>query len=448
VLDHLPVKTCTPNRSLIYTSLEEVFKIQSSWSCPLASTSTVVLITVILGYPAEGAVSVVVLLAAWWFQAQRLRRRFEQDALCVAISPVQSVHIQEVARGGLLCFLQGFLTGFHCGGRIRYTTDENCCICHENLTFDRALMQVRQVDSSAEVKAFVRPGSFELVALLHEGELIWVLGQQPFQLTVASVLAEIVRKLKRFAVILLFTLIFALIVHMFSCYADPAFREFNVASACALYLTVLAMALLKSTGWLCQGMFSPRFSSCQRVIEWWCFSFLVMLLTAMAIPGMVGADQKNKQRQVIANMVELSSIVENYARLHSGQFPADVEGDIRFYYPGGSPAERKPGCPPVNPFTKRPEWPIRGAIKNIRLARQAPSGKLSPGVVEYSPISNSEGKITDYAIRGAKGYGVAVDGFYAQRPNSKTWKTLVICAAKKDVPMCTDPRCGHCLDSD
>jgi hypothetical protein len=200
----------------------------------------------------------------------------------------------------------------------------------------------------------------------------------------------------------------------------PAFQELNVAALCALPLSVLALAVIMTACSICQRSLFLRTESSPTLNGarfWWILFAFLVVPSMFAIPSVVGSCYMRKNGQVKANMSHLTLVLGLYALDHGGQYPPDISGEARYYYPDGSPTEHKTGRPPVNPFTNKTEWPICGKIKIIDRARSAPHRLLAKGALEYCPITNSQGKITDYVIRGGDSNGLAL---YKRRSNPRT----------------------------
>jgi len=130
--------------------------------------------------------------------------------------------------------------------------------------------------------------------------------------------------------------------------------------------------------------------------------FVIFVLGAIALPNLIGAQDKTREAAVKANMRIAQIAVESYATDHGGVYP-DNPTDPGFvsYLPGGNPLAGKAGADPVNPYTNRAEPIVKGLITNVGVARLAnPEIMEREGQVEYSLIVDSCGAKSSYAIRG------------------------------------------------
>ncbi len=128
---------------------------------------------------------------------------------------------------------------------------------------------------------------------------------------------------------------------------------------------------------------------------------LSMSLTASGCAG-GGANipdtinERAKTLVVRSNLLEVQKAAEKYFKDHTYMYPTAIDDDFKSYFDGGDPATKKPGKPPINPFTGNPEFPVLGTITDLDQARQAPPGDLKRGVIEYSALENGK----SYGIRG------------------------------------------------
>jgi len=112
-----------------------------------------------------------------------------------------------------------------------------------------------------------------------------------------------------------------------------------------------------------------------------------------------------KEAAVRSNMRTLQIVVESYATDHAGLYPIAIDDSVRVYFPGGD-EHSVAGQASRNPFTKEPEWPLLCSIKD--LYRDVAETSVPAGAVEYTPMSDSTGKITSYAIIGGGHDGLAL----------------------------------------
>lgn len=128
----------------------------------------------------------------------------------------------------------------------------------------------------------------------------------------------------------------------------------------------------------------------------------VMCLSGCSVRDFTEAQQKARDASVKANMHTVQIAAESYATDHNGNYPTDIDANFKSYFPGGSSgaagANSTAGTAPINPFTRKPEWPVIGHVTDVVASRQDAKASLGKGVVEYSPIGGSPA--TSYAIRG------------------------------------------------
>lgn len=135
---------------------------------------------------------------------------------------------------------------------------------------------------------------------------------------------------------------------------------------------------------------------------------IIGIVAAIAIPNFISAQQRAYSNVVKGNMRQTQIAVESYAQDHEQTYPSTVD-DFKSYFPGGVP-NQKDGQAPINPCTKKPEWPIMGSLTSVQQARTLPPEMLGKGVVEYSVIV-SDGKANAYAIRGGDGRGMTLRAY-------------------------------------
>ncbi|MBX3138976.1 hypothetical protein KF707_22305 [Candidatus Obscuribacterales bacterium] len=128
------------------------------------------------------------------------------------------------------------------------------------------------------------------------------------------------------------------------------------------------------------------------------------LTMALATTGCAGGganvpdtiNERAKTLVVRSNLLVVQKAAEKYFKDHTYMYPTAIDDDFKSYFEGGDPATKKPGNPPINPFTGNPEFPVLGTVTDLAQARQAPPSDLKRGVIEYSPLENGK----SYGIRG------------------------------------------------
>jgi len=126
------------------------------------------------------------------------------------------------------------------------------------------------------------------------------------------------------------------------------------------------------------------------------------LLMSGALTGCGGGkvaetyDGRAKTIGVRANMVVVQEAAEKYFKDHTYMYPVTLDDDFKSYFPGGDSAAKKPGKPPINPFTGEAEWPVVGTITDLAQARSATPPAMKKGQLEYSAIDGGK----NYGIRG------------------------------------------------
>lgn len=138
---------------------------------------------------------------------------------------------------------------------------------------------------------------------------------------------------------------------------------------------------------------------------------IIGILSAIALPNFIGAQDKAREASVKANMRTAQISAESYATDFAGYYPGSIDSKYQSYFPGGASDGVTVGNAPVNPFTNGPEWPIPGNVSNVQTTRNSvPGGLGAAGQIEYSPIGAGTGDPTAYAIRGAGKNGNALRG--------------------------------------
>jgi hypothetical protein len=116
--------------------------------------------------------------------------------------------------------------------------------------------------------------------------------------------------------------------------------------------------------------------------------------------------------QVRRNMQDLNLHLNRFAAQHNGCYPEKINNEFKACFTIGACQNKAPGIAPYyNPYSGEMSWPEIGTISDIGNARKAVWTRLTAGVVEYSPIKDSEGRVTNYAIRGggAGNYALLAD---------------------------------------
>src|SRR5262249_3377766 len=133
---------------------------------------------------------------------------------------------------------------------------------------------------------------------------------------------------------------------------------------------------------------------------------LLSVLCGSSLPAIGENDVINDgmDHAVKLNMRTVQIAAESFALDNNGRYPARLTDHFRCYFPAGDPVRKKVGQAPVNPFTKKAEWPVIGSIKIAEQARSAGPLPVSPGVIEYSSLADG----TDYAIIGGGHDGKAL----------------------------------------
>lgn len=143
---------------------------------------------------------------------------------------------------------------------------------------------------------------------------------------------------------------------------------------------------------------------------------IIGILAAIALPNFIGAQDKAREASVKGNMRTAQIAAEAYAVDNGGSYPPNAsDTGYKSYFPGGGSDGITPApTGPVNPFTNISEFPISGpSILTPNSTRNSTPSSTSVGTagqVGYSPITNTSGGVTSYAIMGAGKTGTALGG--------------------------------------
>jgi hypothetical protein len=132
--------------------------------------------------------------------------------------------------------------------------------------------------------------------------------------------------------------------------------------------------------------------------SWLGGALVVMLAVTGCNRGNV-AETYNERAKTIgvkANMKVVQAAAENYFKDHTYMYPTTLDDDFKSYFPGGDSVAKKPGKPPINPFTGLGEWPVVGAMTDLAKARLDTPTDMEKGKLEYNAIDNGK----NYGIRG------------------------------------------------
>lgn len=126
---------------------------------------------------------------------------------------------------------------------------------------------------------------------------------------------------------------------------------------------------------------------------------LIVALLIILLPEYIGNRITIAEYQVFQNMLDLEQNLIEYARNHNGRFPEKIDDDLK----GSFRNDEGHYITPINPFTGKPQWPQLGNVVEIANARKEKFGSVSTGATEYSPLRDTNGIVTGYAIRGGGG---------------------------------------------
>jgi prepilin-type N-terminal cleavage/methylation domain-containing protein len=143
---------------------------------------------------------------------------------------------------------------------------------------------------------------------------------------------------------------------------------------------------------------------------------IIGILAAIALPNFIGAQDKAREASVKGNMRTSQIAAEAYATDNGGSYPpSNSDSGYLSYFPGGgSDGVTAAASGPVNPFTNIAEFPITGPTvttpQAARNKKPTATGVGTAGQIGYSPIANSSGGVTSYAVLGAGKTGTALGG--------------------------------------
>jgi len=143
---------------------------------------------------------------------------------------------------------------------------------------------------------------------------------------------------------------------------------------------------------------------------------IIGILAAIALPNFIGAQDKAREASVKGNMRTAQIASEAYATDNGGSYPPQAsDTGYKSYFPGGgSDGTTAAANGPVNPFTNAAEFPISGpSVASPAATRNSPPTSTTVGTagqIGYSPITNTSGGVTSYAIVGAGKSGAALGG--------------------------------------
>jgi type II secretory pathway pseudopilin PulG len=139
---------------------------------------------------------------------------------------------------------------------------------------------------------------------------------------------------------------------------------------------------------------------------------IVMILAAVTMPHYFGSQDKTRETTVKNNMRKVQIAAESYAADKGGIYPDKLDDQFFSFFEGGPGDGKTIGSAhgPENPYTRKCEWPIAGAVTDVDSARSSPPTTVgNAGQIEYSPITGANG-VRSYAIRGARQNGQAIPG--------------------------------------
>ncbi len=140
---------------------------------------------------------------------------------------------------------------------------------------------------------------------------------------------------------------------------------------------------------------------------------IIGILAAIALPNFIGAQDKAREASVKGNMRTAQIAAEMYATDNGGNYPPSAtNAGYMSYFPGGGSDGVTAGKAPVNPFTSVSEPPIPGpSVSDLATTRKAVGTSVgTPGQIGYTPIANTSGGTSSYAVFGAGKAGTAVSG--------------------------------------
>lgn len=145
-------------------------------------------------------------------------------------------------------------------------------------------------------------------------------------------------------------------------------------------------------------------------VEFGLVIFFAGMLLAMIVPRILNAESKEKNDKVLVNLHMAQIAIESYAADHGNLYPATIDDAVKSYYPGGAADGVTPASQgTVNPYSKRPEFPVLGTLiatpTAVRSNEPAATGG-EPGQIVYIPQDNNR----TYAMLGTTGSGRSLPG--------------------------------------
>lgn len=139
--------------------------------------------------------------------------------------------------------------------------------------------------------------------------------------------------------------------------------------------------------------------------------FSAIMVAAIVWPRLMPSGDPAAKAVIKANMKVVQVAAESYAIEHRGQYPRSVDLDFQSYFPGGKPGPTATaGKAPLNPFSRKEEWPVVSSIGDVDAVRNlAPAWMGRAGQINYCPLTEGE-KVKGYAILGAGEDGRNLEG--------------------------------------
>ena len=135
---------------------------------------------------------------------------------------------------------------------------------------------------------------------------------------------------------------------------------------------------------------------------------IIGILSAIALPNFIGAQDKAREASVKGNMRTTQIAAEAYATDSAGEYPPEGTDNVfQSYFPGGNSSANNPvgGNYPTNPFSSVSEPPGNLSITSVVAGRNSGASLGGPGKIGYLNIEN-----TSYAIMGGDKTGNALGG--------------------------------------
>lgn len=136
---------------------------------------------------------------------------------------------------------------------------------------------------------------------------------------------------------------------------------------------------------------------------------IVLAIWMMIIVPPLNDIDANEKAEVIKANMRIAQIAAEAYKKDLGKYPEKVDSAYLSYFPGGGADGATPAPEgPINPFTKKPEFPVDGqfpdpAVNAMRYSKAELTG-AQPGTVVYSFKPQS------YAILGTGKNGFAIPG--------------------------------------